>query len=75
MRAVQWPQSFTRERTDIMKIRLLAALMAAAALAACCFDATPQSAGTAAAQQAPQEKVDAPNAEPEKTGEAGKKAD
>lgn len=58
-----------------MNIRLLAALMAAAALTACGFDATPQSAGTAQAQQAPQEKADAPNAEPAKTSEGDKKAD
>lgn len=65
-----------------MNIRLLAALMAAAVLGACGFDATPQSSGTAGASSsaasapsAPAGQKDEPKAKPEKISEGEKKAD
>lgn len=66
-----------------MKMRIPAALLAAAALAACGVDSTPQSSGTSGATNpsssapapAPEEKKDEPKAEAEKPTEGEKKAD
>jgi hypothetical protein len=59
-----------------MKLHLFAALLAAAALAACGFDATPQSSGsTAAPAAAPAAPAAEPPASAEKPAEGEKKAD
>jgi hypothetical protein len=65
-----------------MNIRLLAALMAATALAACGFDSTPQSSGSTASSSAAAstppaqaDQKDEPKDGADKTSEAEKKAD
>ena len=58
-----------------MTIRILAALLATVALAACGVDGTPQSGGSSAAPSAQQEPTkDAPKSEPESSKGEEKKA-